>query len=735
MSAEAGAAQAPNQPPKPAPKPAADQAAPEGNEKQAQQDPGGQPEQGRAGLVGAADPLAGEGLPGGGAAASRIYRSAVPAFTAYDSSTLISGTIGSINVGVPQTRLLSGPLPEDELRRLRRVFQEPEGYAGLKTRLHEGRLLVLSGQPGTGRSFLALSLLDDLARGQVSRMDSRSDLSQLDATHIAEGHGYALEPATGLPDETGLDRLCALLKDRDAYAVLLAIPEPGDAVARRGRYHVSHRTASAHSVLEGHLTHELVDEPEELLDRARLLGSAPLVVEALGLDELRPSEAARLAGLLAGRVREELSEDQLVAACRGFANAQAVEWFSGDRQPEAPALLRDAAYRIAVAALGGASLSSVTEAAELLAWELAVTVDPEAAPGRPLFSEALEARLASARAVVKPGTELVGDEEVPVRTVRFEGDALAAAVLKHLWDHRHNVRGPVLRWLGGLCQDPRPEVWVRAAVAAGELCRLDCSHTLSELVQPMAGADQARRRLFAATVLDVAVASGDVGSAVRTLVAYWAREGDDNQRWTAAAVLGRGRATAGAKEALDLLASIGVVDEGALRVPASLNVVHYVGASCDPLTLERIRGWMSDPRRPHQDLGLQSAVFLASTKVSDLWSPNPALEGYAEWPLMLALVALRPAWAPYLAGLLWTALQTSRSYEAALDSVSGWLTGQAGKPWAEAPVTFLPMLVHTADDRHRLLSLIKELSEDPDNPLDAEQVRRLAAAVQGVGTR
>jgi hypothetical protein len=716
--------------------PAGNQAQPEGqNPDQAAAPP--DPAQGN--LIGgpAGDPLDGEGLPGAGAAASRIYRSASPAFASYGSSTLISSdSIGAINLFGQQSRLLAGPLPEDELRRLRRVFQEPAGYGALREQLLGGRLLVLCGQPGSGRMYTALSLLDDLTRGQVSRLDPGSDLAGLDDTQIAEGHGYALEPAAaGLPDETGLDRLCAVLTGRGAYAVLLAAPEPGDVLSRGGRYYRSHAPAAAGDVLQGHLTDELAGDPPSLLAEADAVASGPAVVEALGLDELRPAEAARFAKLVTRRVRGELTEDELLVECRGFAGAQAADWFAGGTRSETPQRLRDAAYRIAVAVLGGASLSSVAEAAELLAWELAVTVEPESVPGRPLFSDGLDARLMSARAVPEMGVEQVGDEDVPVRTVRFRGDALAAAVLQHLWDHRHNVRGPVLRWLAALCEDPRPQVWVRAAVAAGELCRLDCSHTVQELVQPMAMADQARRRLFAATVLDVAAVSPEVGSAVRTLVAHWGREGDANQRWTAAAVVGRGRATRTVRESLDLLGGIGVWEDGRLRISASVNVAHLIGASCDLDTLRRIRGWLTDKRQPQQDLGLQSTVFVASTTVDTLWNAHPDLDGYEDWPRQPALAAVHPEWAPELAGLLWTALQTGRSYEAALDSVSGWIRQSADQPWAEGLATFLPLLVHGPDDRNRLLSLIKELSEDPDHPLEEEQVRRMWGAVRGAGTQ
>jgi hypothetical protein len=595
---------------------------------------------------------------------------------------------------------------------------------------------VLCGQPGTGREYTALSLLDDLTRGQVSRLDPHADLGRLEDGQISEGRGYALKPTTAeLPDETGLDRLCELLRKQQAYAVLLATPEPGDELSRGGRYHRSHQPAAAAAVLEGHLADELDEEPADLYRQALALADDPAVVEAKGLDDLRPAEAARFAGLLARHARGDLTRAQLLDSCRGFARAQADEWFAGGLRSDSPQRLRDAAYRIAVAVLGGAPLSTVAEAAEVLAWELTVTVDPESTPGRPLFSDGVGAWLASARAVEEPGVEQVGTEDVPVRTVRFSGRALAPAVLGHVWRYRNNVRGPVLRWLAGLLEDSRPEVWVRAAMAAGALCELDCSHTVQELVRPMAQSAQVRRRLFAATVLDMALTSPQVGTAIGSLVGHWAGQGDEHLRWTAGAVLGRGRATPTVRETLDLLGGIGVWNEGRLRADAAVQVAHFAGAHCDPLTFQRMRAWLSDERRLQQDLGLQSTVFLASVSVVDLWNQHPDLEGHGDWPLMLAIAAVRPALAAELAGLLWTALQTPRSYEAALEALSDWLRGSAGRPWEEYLERFLPRLVHRQDDRDRLLSLINELSEDPDHPLNDQQVRRLRGAVQGAGTR
>ena len=48
---------------------------------------------------------------------------------------------------------------------------------------------------------------------------------------------------------------------------------------------------------------------------------------------------------------------------------------------------------------------------------------------------------------------------------------------------------------------------------------------------------------------------------------------------------------------------------------------------------------------------------------------------------------------------------------------------------------FLPSLVLTEDDRQRMLSLIRDLSQDLDEPLEPEHAHRLLQAAQAGGAR
>ncbi|MFF8379411.1 hypothetical protein ACF07V_25155 [Streptomyces sp. NPDC015661] len=713
-------------------------------------------------------PLGGESDTGGAATALRAVRTwagggADRLTTIHGDGTVFEGNQIFALYGSDRSLFVQGPVPPETLDHLGRVYCATAGYARMRDRLRDHRVLVLCGEPGSGRKATALALLDELTGGKVFRLDPRHGVDEITEDVLQESGGHLLElltedvrteseprpgrgehggtarrPATRL-SELHLDRFGELLRGRDAYGVVLV--ENGELADRllRGRYGMYCAPPPADEVLQRHLWHLLRAEPDGALGAARARAGRPDVVRALGLEELRPREAARLADHLARHWRGEMTDEQLLAECASFVRSQAREWFAGaDRPgalPEALPVLNAGAFRIAVAVFDGSAYSLAAEAAELLAWELAVTLDPEHAPGRRLFGTHAEHRPVQARAVLEDGELDLGPAKVPVRAVRFQGEALAAAVLGEIWHGYHNVRGPVARWLRALCDDPRPEVWVRASVAAGVLCSWDWIHGFRELVVPLAVTDEPRARMAAATALAEAARDPRVRPAVAAVLKDWAGSGEDTLVRTALLAHGYVLAAAGVPGSLDALARV-VRNREATDVdvlwPASFSVARLLASGEPEPVLHRLHQWLEDGRLNLANLVHLAVIRALSTRTTHLWGLRevPELDEHAARPLLVALLATRPGLAPELARLLRHTLATARSGEAALEALGGMLRRAAKDPEALGHVrAFLPRLAVDRRDRDRLRGLLNELVRDRDRPLDRSAARRMWDAV------
>ncbi|MGW5776644.1 hypothetical protein [Streptomyces sp. NPDC003863] len=711
-------------------------------------------------------PLAG-GDTGGAATARRALRTW--ASTAGDRHTSVQGDgtffegnqFFSVYGFGDASRFVRGPVPPETLAHLAQVYCEIAGYQRMKERLRENRVLVLCGEPGSGRKATALALLDEVTGGKVFRLDPRHGVDEITGEALQEGGGHLMElltedsrtegeapregaaatarrPAARL-SELHLDRFGELLRSRDAYGiVLVGSGEPADRLLR-GRYGMYCAPPPADEVLRRHLRERLRGEPAEALGAARALAARPDVVRALGLEELRPREAARLAEHLARHWRGEMTDGQLIAECAGFVTAQAREWFAGaDRPgvlPEALPALNAGAFRIAVAVFDGSAYSLAAEAAELLAWELAVTLDPGQAPGRRLFGAHAEHRPTRARAVLEDGELDLGPAKVPVRAVRFRGEALAAAVLGEIWHGYHNVRGPVARWLRALCDDPRAEVWVRASVAAGVLCSWDWIHGFRELIVPLAVTDAPVTRLAAATALAESARDPRIRPAVASVLKDWAVSEDSTLVATALLAHGFVLPAGDVSGSLDALARVVRTCEpadGDVLVPASFSTARLLASGEPEPVLRRLRRWLEDGRLNLANLVHLTVIRALSTRTTHLWALRdaPGLDEHAARPLLVALLATRPELAPELAWLLRHTLATARSGGAALEALGGLLRRAAKDPEALGRVcAFLPRLAVDRRDRDRLRGLLNELVRDRDRPLDRSAARRMWDAV------
>jgi hypothetical protein len=347
--------------------------------------------------------------------------------------------------------------------------------------------------------------------------------------------------------------------------------------------------------------------------------------------------------------------------------------------------------------------------------------------------------LAAVRARLGEGTEAIGDCRVPVRTVEFEGDPLAARVLMHVWDRHHALRTPLLRWLSALAENPRTASWMRAAVALGALAARDFSRVYHESILPQALSNRLRGQLIAATALDQASQNDLLRPAIRSLMRDWARNGNASQCTTAAFVHGYGRVAGSVAESVTELRRI--AERPGQDAAACHSLLLLLGGTEPGTVLDRILAWARSPVRSRADLGLLLALRMSASRVGDVRDPDGGcadLAGHAKWPTALGLVAARPELADRIVDAVALALRTDRTAAAQTQAIGGWLRESAEDArMLRALLSFLPRLFDVCDGvADRLARLVGELADDPDEPLPASIALRLDRMLRtGVGGR
>jgi hypothetical protein len=699
----------------------------------------------------------------GGPDVGEAYQKSRRAFQTAGHGALLTRTrVGTFHLGDAITvqlggrpaRLGAGPVRPDELELIRGRYAKVPNYDRLLQLLRDRNLVLLRGVSGTGRTMTALHLLDAASSGQVFRLDTSQSVHLIGEDDVPAGSGQLAGLSTSdaaLLTEMHLDRLSALLANKPCWMVLVVphdfTPQPAVAayLAECGR-------AEPTEILNRHLDWAIRDAGLAADAGAdadlRALAASPAVRESLG-PAPSPAEVMGLVELLAEHRHGRLAHSDLICRCAAFVDRVVTDWFDQDhdqRGDSADVARRLAGFRIALAVLNQSPYHLVVQAGEQLGNLLIRRRHPRREPGVPVLVAEHEGWLAGSRAHLVPGTLRIHGATVPCELAAFVDDRMPLAVLSQVWQHHHNVRQPIARWLRTLADDPRPFIWIRAAQAVGLLCGLDLPYGLEELIMPWVSAeDRPEDQLVASFALDQAARDPQIRPAVRALVDDWKDSEDLVLRRAAAQMLGREFGLADVERSLTGLLALGIWrddDAGApLLVDAARSVADLLKlGAVEPVT-DRLGIWFRADRQAVANVALAATLTAAATKVADLLNIDlitagagrdrwPQLSGRGKWPLLLALAADDPRLVDPFVDLLWTTLELARSQSAALDVLSEWIdTGQRDRSSLTMLATFLHLLGDSRDSRKRLHHLIDTMRRRWERPLAADIADYLDAAI------
>jgi hypothetical protein len=664
------------------------------------------------------------------------------------------GTQFSVGRAVSRT---SGPVREEVLTWIRERYFEVSGYREMVEELKSNRVLLLRGHLGTGRFTTALHLLDRLTPDRVFHLESGETLKSLTEAGLPESDaGYVAEVPhriAGSLTETHLEKLHGLLKDKDAYCVLVAEtdPRPSDVF---GGYAHDYTVPDAFALLKKHAEHEArTDDPDDFEQRMAELLTADWVAKAVGPSP-RPWESVRMAALLARHARGRVTRVDVERKAAQAVDSQIAEWFAGiqglspgEDRDEA---LRLASFRIALAVLNKSPYHIVAEAAGVLARRLIAATGATGVRRTSLFTDDQEHRLPALRAKVIPGSTSFGQERVPMPLLVFHDERYPITVLRYVWNNHHRMRDAIAWWLTKLSKDPRPLVWVRAAQATGYLAGLDFVYGYSKMIAPGAGAGPKknawRRRMSAAIALDQAARNEDLRPAIRRMLRQWCRSPGYAARWTAAAArsftLGQRYVT----ESLNELRIIGTPAERPAIIGLDDNLVWVAGSSIARLlafgeihpVLDCLGEWIRSERSSVRRLALSAVEQLTLRRVFELGhltmsggNELPELpDATQKWPLLLTLQWQQPALTEPIADLLRQSLRTRVSGYTAKNLIGRWIrVAEHDDGCLETLARFFPYIAETETDRRRLEHLVENLREDWTDPLRPEVAARLTDAV------
>lgn len=608
---------------------------------------------------------------------------------------------------------ISGEIPTRSLERLADDFiSEGTPFATLLGRLREERVIVLTGDPFTGRRTAALMLLHRLGATPVRALDRAVPPGKL-SQRLTSGDGVVghvlcdLDISREQPlREAHLLALRSRMRELQGYLVITAGHSPYvEDTVELAAWH-----PPAPATVLASLLPKRTDEA-----KAQELLALPAVAEFLSHDR-QIREVVQYVAVLAQADENRIEQYSLIAL-----EQQVQEWFE---EAETPVQLREKAFLIALAAFDKGPYALTAELSDVLYAALRSTGDEKYQEPIPVFGTHIGKRLQKARAKRYPDREMT--EWGPVTQVKaaFHDERVAPVVLREVWTGHPAARPALIKWLAALSVDGRPFVRTRAAATVAVLAFTDLPSTMALIVERWAGAKESRRQLTAVSALTLAHRIGAPN--IPRIVDTWSTATQDPKRcWVGVRALG----LIGPERPVETLAALraqarhqhdkqlkqsrmGVGDQQvAAELPQSVALLLLSPAADTALSalLPALDGHPSS-----RALALDG--FLTACERTDTAACPPLLDQAARSPFA----------AHSIARLLGVALNDRRANERAENTLRSWVRAADTDPGTERALSaLLPAAIADPRDAARLSHLLDTVQglDGRPRPAAADRMR------------
>ena len=497
--------------------------------------------------------------------------------------------VGPGMVGDPHTSLgpgrprqsRGGPIWPEETELVARTFVRPMGYLRARSSLMARRLVLLTGEPGSGKRTLALYLMHDRYLENVYAVDTVDDLMGLS---VRRRTGYVVDTADpeGLDGYTphDLELLRRRLTERDSVLLVTSSADAQTSVGNWAAWRVPCQRPDPIQVLRSHLTFHLGEDWERLhLD---LVDED--IVEIARTDG-RPDHAAAVARDLAELADGRFTRAEVLGALRDREHTAVEEWLRSHPTHE------DWALMVATAVFEGQDYGIVTERAAALRSLLTRRLPlPDAEPAPDWPPRAREARLRSIHANRVEEDVSRGRVRYRLDRVRFDRPHWGAAVREHVWSVYPELRDVLVDWLAETPSHPA-DAHAAAARAVGDFIASGRGH------QPLApvgrwAREGGSKRLLAVLAMRAAAQDAVVATQVRHLLELWSRRQTRSDLRLTAALAYPGLASVYPDVALRHLLKLARTGEGKVADAARAGVLDLCRGGIDTgVVLERLEEW------------------------------------------------------------------------------------------------------------------------------------------------